>query len=113
MTTYEYRCSNDECPSGGTFECQQKMTDDALTYCPHCGADCSRVISGGQGIVFKGEGWVDKTLRAHRMDDHLKAQAGRVKQAKQEGRIPGDAHITASQATGKDFDRYRAGSHKP
>jgi putative FmdB family regulatory protein len=52
MPTYEYRCDN-----GHTFERVQKMSDRPVTKCPVCGARASRVISGGQGVIFKGSGF--------------------------------------------------------
>lgn len=52
MPTYEYRCEK-----GHTFERIQKMSDKPVTRCPECGAKASRVISGGQGVIFKGTGF--------------------------------------------------------
>jgi putative FmdB family regulatory protein len=52
MPTYEYQCVN-----GHAFERTQKMSDKPLTKCPECGAKASRVISGGQGMIFKGSGF--------------------------------------------------------
>ncbi|HEX3926485.1 MAG TPA: zinc ribbon domain-containing protein [Gemmatimonadales bacterium] len=52
MPTYEYRCEK-----GHTFEQIQKMNDRPLTKCPVCGAKAARVISGGQGLIFKGSGF--------------------------------------------------------
>jgi len=34
------------------------MTEAALTKCPNCGKETfSRVITGGAGVLYKGEGW--------------------------------------------------------
>lgn len=52
MPTYEYRCEK-----GHTFERIQKMNDKPVTKCPVCGAKAARVISGGQGVIFKGSGF--------------------------------------------------------
>jgi putative FmdB family regulatory protein len=52
MPTYEYRCEK-----GHTFERVQKMSEKAVTRCPVCGAKAARVISGGQGLIFKGSGF--------------------------------------------------------
>jgi putative FmdB family regulatory protein len=52
MPTYEYRCEK-----GHTFEQIQKMSDKPVAKCPQCGAKASRVISGGQGVIFKGSGF--------------------------------------------------------
>jgi len=54
MPTYEYRCSN----CGEHTEAFQKMSDNALTTCPKCGKETlSRILSGGAGVLYKGEGW--------------------------------------------------------
>jgi putative FmdB family regulatory protein len=52
MPTYEYRCEK-----GHTFDRIQKMSDKPVAKCPVCGAKASRVISGGQGVIFKGSGF--------------------------------------------------------
>jgi putative FmdB family regulatory protein len=52
MPTYEYRCEK-----GHTFDRIQKMSEKPLTKCPVCGAKAARVISGGQGVIFKGSGF--------------------------------------------------------
>lgn len=54
MPTYEYRCS--EC--GQLSEAVQKMSDAPLVTCPHCGHESlKRVVTGGAGVIYKGEGW--------------------------------------------------------
>jgi putative FmdB family regulatory protein len=52
MPTYEYRCEQ-----GHRFERIQKMNDKPVAKCPVCGAKASRMISGGQGLIFKGTGF--------------------------------------------------------
>ncbi len=52
MPTYEYKRED-----GSTFEVMQKMSDAPLTTCPTTGQEVKRVISGGGGVVYKGEGW--------------------------------------------------------
>lgn len=52
MPTYEYQCEK-----GHAFERVQKMNDKPVGKCPVCGAKASRVISGGQGLIFKGSGF--------------------------------------------------------
>ena len=49
---YSYRCSH--C---GIFECEQKITDDALKTCPDCQREVQRIIVPGAGIIFKGSGF--------------------------------------------------------
>jgi putative FmdB family regulatory protein len=52
MPTYEYQC-----PSGHRFELFQKMSEEPRATCPECGAESERVISGGAGFLFKGDGF--------------------------------------------------------
>ena len=52
MPTYEYRRED-----GTTFEIQQRITDDPLETCPETGQKVERMISGGSGLIFKGEGF--------------------------------------------------------
>jgi predicted nucleic acid-binding Zn ribbon protein len=33
------------------------MKEDSLKICPECGKDIRRVIRGGTGIIFKGQGF--------------------------------------------------------
>ncbi len=53
MPTYDYRC--DTCKH--TFEHFQMMSDDPLTNCPVCGKSVRRLLGGGSGIIFKGNGF--------------------------------------------------------
>lgn len=52
MPTYEYRCKT----CGRRFEVEQRITEDPLKKCIHCGGLAQRIISAA-GIVFKGSGF--------------------------------------------------------
>jgi putative FmdB family regulatory protein len=52
MPTYKYKRED-----GTTFEIRQSIKDDALKECPETGQKVRRVISGGGGVVYKGDGW--------------------------------------------------------
>ena len=52
MPTYTYKRED-----GTTFDLQQKISADALTTCPTTGQAIKRVITGGGGVVYKGDGW--------------------------------------------------------
>ncbi len=52
MPTYSYLRED-----GSVFELMQRMSDPALTVCPETGQTVKRVITGGAGVVYKGEGW--------------------------------------------------------
>lgn len=65
MPTYEYRC-----PQGHEFEEFQRMTDPAEAECPECGEAAERMLSGGAGLLFKGEGFYATDYRS---DSYKKA----------------------------------------
>lgn len=52
MPTYEYRC-----PEGHEFELFQRMSDEPRAACPTCGQEAARLLSGGAGFLFKGDGF--------------------------------------------------------
>lgn len=52
MPTYEYKRED-----GSTFEIKQSINDDVLETCPETGQKVRRIISGGGGVVYKGDGW--------------------------------------------------------
>jgi len=53
MPTYDYACT-----TCGIFEVFQSIKEDALTVCPTCKKKgLSRLMGGGGGIIFKGEGF--------------------------------------------------------
>lgn len=52
MPTYEYKRED-----GSVFEIQQSINDDPLKTCPETGQKVTRIISGGGGVVYKGDGW--------------------------------------------------------
>jgi putative FmdB family regulatory protein len=52
MPTYEYRC-----PNGHQFDLFQKMSEEPGAQCPECGQDSERILSGGAGFLFKGDGF--------------------------------------------------------
>jgi putative FmdB family regulatory protein len=53
MPTYIYVCRNCE----STFERFQKMIDKPIKKCPDCGFKVERLITGGGGVIFKGNGF--------------------------------------------------------
>ncbi|MDZ7772504.1 MAG: FmdB family zinc ribbon protein, partial [Balneolaceae bacterium] len=52
MPTYEYKRED-----GTRFEIQQSINDNPLKTCPDTGQKVTRIISGGGGVVYKGDGW--------------------------------------------------------
>ena len=84
MPTYVYRR-----PDGTTFEVFQKISDAPLAQDPDSGVPVQRVISGGAGLQFKGDGFY-LTDYVHSKDKgrtegakaEAKAEAGDTKPAK-------------------------------
>lgn len=62
MPTYVYLHTDEEeyypelCFHPKEFEYDQKITEDALTECPHCGVPVKRLIAGGVSVNWKGQG---------------------------------------------------------
>lgn len=52
MPTYEYQRED-----GTTFEVQQSIKDEPLERCPETGQKVKRIITGGGGVVYKGNGF--------------------------------------------------------
>jgi putative FmdB family regulatory protein len=65
MPTYEYRC-----PKGHEFEKFQRMSEPPAAQCPACGQEATRLLSGGAGLLFKGEGFY---ITDYRSDSYKKA----------------------------------------
>ena len=53
MPTYKYLCKK----CSHAFDRFQKISDRPVRKCPECGGRVERVISGGSGILFKGNGF--------------------------------------------------------
>lgn len=71
MPTYDY-----ECPDGHRFELFQKMSDDPVAMCPECGKKAKRMISGGAGFLFKGEGFYTTDYRSEDYKKKASAEPG-------------------------------------
>lgn len=67
MPTYEYRC--DSC--GYLFEEFQSITAEPLKNCPECGGAVQRMISTGNGFLFKGSGFY---ITDYRSESYKKAK---------------------------------------
>lgn len=53
MPTYEYRCNS----CNHKFEQFQSITADPVKICPECDGLVERLISAGNGLIFKGSGF--------------------------------------------------------
>lgn len=66
MPTYDYRC--DECDH--EFEEFQSIKAAPLETCPKCKGPVRRLISSGNGIIFKGSGfYITDYKRSHNRSD--------------------------------------------
>lgn len=73
MPTYKYKRED-----GTTFEIKQSIKDDALEECPETGQKVKRVISGGGGVVYKGDGFY---VTDYKDSDRKEKRAQEKKQA--------------------------------
>ncbi|NRA40173.1 MAG: zinc ribbon domain-containing protein [Planctomycetes bacterium] len=102
MPTYEYAC--DSC---GLFEAFQSMREDAYKICPQCkGKKIQRVISGGAGVIFKGDGFWETDY--NRSEDYKK-------QSKTEASVDSDKSEDSAKSTGseKSKETKKVGSDAP
>ncbi len=53
MPTYEYYCTS----CGFEFEEFQSIASEPISVCPNCRANVQRKITGGGGLIFKGNGF--------------------------------------------------------
>jgi len=101
MPTYEYRC-----PKGHEFDLFQRMSDDPRAACPECGESAERLMSGGAGLIFKGEGFY---ITDYRSDAYKKAASSDKEAASSEKKASsGDSAEKSSE--GKDSSGGAGGS---
>ena len=81
MPTYEYRC-----PNGHDFELFQKMSDPPRASCPECGQESERLLSGGAGFLFKGNGFYATDYRSPSYKEAASGEAS----AETAGKAAGD-----------------------
>ncbi len=66
MPNYEYKCK--QC--GKHLMRYQNMTDKPLEICPDCSGELVRLLSGGGGVIYKGEGFY--------VNDYKKKESAKV-----------------------------------
>ncbi|UCF71780.1 MAG: zinc ribbon domain-containing protein [candidate division WOR-3 bacterium] len=84
MPTYEYECLN--CRK--TLEEFQKITDDPLTRCPKCGGKLRRLISGGAGLIFKGNGFYVTDYKRSQLPEKKVEKGTQLKNPDDKPRVP-------------------------
>lgn len=100
MPTYEYRC-----PQGHEFELFQRMSDEPRAECPECGAEAERVLSGGAGFLFKGEGFY---ITDYRSDEYRKKAS--AEKEKKDGKGKKKESGSSSGGGGKGSDAASGGA---
>ena len=88
MPTYVYQVINEDGSEGETFEVFQKMSDDPVAECPECGEAAKRMISGGAGFLFKGDGFY---ITDYRSDDYKKKASADKGESKGESSSSGSS----------------------
>jgi putative FmdB family regulatory protein len=74
MPTYEYEC--EKCHH--QFEQLQKIIDEPIKVCPICGGKVKRLISGGGGFLFKGNGFYITDHRSESYKKRKKEETGSI-----------------------------------
>lgn len=76
MPTYDYRCE----ACGHAFEIfTKKPTQARPRKCPECGGRARRLISGGAGFLFKGEGFYTTDYRSAEYRSRAEGEQGKAK----------------------------------
>jgi putative FmdB family regulatory protein len=98
MPTYVYRR-----PDGTTFEVFQKISDAPLTEDPDSGAPVQRVISGGAGLQFKGDGfYLTDYARKGSGSSESKAESSGTGESKKADAKKSESKPTATAASSDD-----------
>ena len=101
MPTYEYRCLK-----GHDFDLFQSMSDEPGAVCPECGESAERLMSGGAGLIFKGEGFY---ITDYRSDAYKKA-ASSDKEAASSGEKTSGGDSAEKSSGGKSSSDGAGGS---
>ncbi len=102
MPTYEYRC-----PKGHAFDLFQRMSDEPGAACPECGAAAERILSGGAGFIFKGDGFY---ITDYRSDEYKKAKASDVAAGSSSSSDAPDKGTSSSKGSSGDSGKSEAKS---
>ena len=116
MPTYEYRCRD----CGREFDIFQRMSDQPGAPCPGCGRQAERLISGGAGFLFRGDGFYITDYRSEEYRKKVREEADGGDGQKAEGKSdkegakasPGEAGPSAGDRTGAG-KRERGGDGAP
>jgi putative FmdB family regulatory protein len=109
MPTYDYKCRK-----GHRFEVFQKMSDAPVAECPECGAAAERLISGGAGFLFKGEGFYITDYRSEEYKKKASSEAESLSGGSKAdgGASAGDGASTKAAGNGKASGKEAAKGKK-
>ena len=85
MPTYDYECTS--CKK--VMEIFQSMSEEPLKKCPECGGKIKRLVAGGLGVIFKGNGFY--VTDSKKKNNESSAQTGKKpvpETAPSEGKSP-------------------------
>jgi hypothetical protein len=85
------------------------MSDDPVAKCPECGAEAERLISGGAGFLFKGEGFYITDYRS----DEYKKKASKEAPSDNGGGSSPDKGSAGSADKGSGASSSEAAPSKP
>lgn len=94
MPTYEYKRED-----GTTFEIKQSINDDPLERCPDTGQKVKRVITGGGGVVYKGDGWYVTDYKDSDRKEKAKAERKTGKNSEPSEKKSASGATTESQSS--------------
>jgi len=100
MPTYDYQC--DAC--GNSWELFQKITDEPIKKCPHCGKKKAvRLFGTGAALMFKGSGFYETDYRSDSYKKGAKADNSGGKSSESSDTKSTEKPAT-SQSTAKTSD---------
>ena len=105
MPTYDYQCQK-----GHRFEVFQRMSDEPVAECPECGEAARRVISGGAGFLFKGDGFYITDYRSDEYKKKASADKPGSDSSPSSGSSSGSSSSTSSSSSSSDSSSSGSGS---
>lgn len=105
MPTYDYQCQK-----GHRFEVFQRMSDEPVAECPECGEAARRVISGGAGFLFKGDGFYITDYRSDEYKKKASADKPGSDSSSSSGSSSGSSSSTSSSSSSSDSSSSGSGS---
>lgn len=99
MPTYDYECK--KCHH--KFEVFQSIKDKPLSECPQCNGEVKRLIGGGMGIIFKGNGFYTTDYKKSSSTASSSSAKAKPAAAKEESASP-----TESKASGEGTSKESA-----